>query len=808
MIYELFTRSMELPSAQRYAFMHSQCSDETILAQVFSLISADDDEFTLSNNVERESDLFHHQSLVSVGDVISVYQLESCLGHGGMGTVFKALRIDGNFEQTVAIKVISPHLYKILDTNRLNSEANFMAKLNHNSICKVHDAGITDSGVHYIVMEYIEGVEISTFFAKSRFTLNEKLIVFGNLCEAVNYAHQKQIVHGDLKPANILFTDSKQIKILDFGISHVITEQNISLSSEEKIHFYAMTTDYASPELMNGEKPSVYSDVYALGKVLSCLLTECNVETYSYTPELLAITDKATAVLTTERYASVSELKNDINSFLSGYVVSTYQADHLYRVKKFVFNRHPISVMTSLTFVIIFSILIANLINQHLDLKSEKYQTDLMLEKFSLVLDLDLDAKSDVEMSLANNYESRDEDEKASKLYKKVISRVDSLDDTDAAFDAGARLLKLFIKKGEFILIESTLTILKDKLQFFPDSNLPVTASQAMFYHFFINSTYHRNKNTNKETFKFHTRLMQSIKSKYWQELTSQQKAELFYSMDIKENFQTLSTVTTSEYYPEFQKTPEKTSLYELAVDKVIKFKSEVGDLIDKRSIQTEKYFPNTQEIINFLESSPVYWATTHKRSFNYEKMNFAIFSEGVSKFKTSSGIYNVHSNVLTMDFGEGSESDNYLYISTKLALSVPLMDGDLTVLAHNDFLSGKNNQNWADNELINNDWYHIYDDTTDPRGSVEPSLVKIEFYDSSANLLKEKVMINAHWNISDDLLVLKTLDKNQTLTQLVKVASDDDIIIVKNKDSMLLSLFINNKDQAEFIIKSWQALL
>jgi len=806
MIYELFTRSMELPSEQRYAFIHSQCSDETILAQVFSLISADDDEFTLSNNVERESDLFHHQSLVSVGDVISVYQLDHCLGHGGMGTVFKALRIDGNFEQTVAIKVISPHLYKILDTNRLNSEANFMAKLNHNSICKVHDAGITESGVHYIVMEYIEGVDVSTFFAESKFTLNEKLIAFGDLCEAVNYAHQKQIVHGDLKPANILFTDNKQVKILDFGISHVLTEKNISLSSEQKVHFYAMTTDYASPELMNGEKPSVYSDVYALGKVLSCLLTQCNVESNS--PELLAITDKATAVLTTERYASVSELKNDINLFLSGYVVSIYQADHFYRVKKFVFNRHPISVMTSLTFVIIFSILIANLINQHLDLKSEKYQTDLMLEKFSLVLDLDLDAKSDVEMSLANNYESRDEDDKASKLYKKVISRVDSLDDTDAAFDAGARLLKLFIKKGKFTLIESTLSILKDKLQFFPDSNLPVTASQAMFYHFFINSTYHRKKNTNKKTFKFHTQLMQGIKGKYWQELTSQQKAELFYSMDIKENSQSLSAVTSSGYYPEFQKTTEKTSIYELTVDNVIKFKNEIGNLIHKKGISSEKYFPNTQKIINFLESSPVYWATTHKRSFNYEKMNYAIFSGGISKFKASSGIYNVHSNVLTMDFGEGAESDNYLYISTKLALSVPLMDGDLTVLAHNDFLSGQNNQNWTNNELINNDWYHIYDDTSDPKGAVGPSLIKLEFYDLSVNLLKGKVMIDTHWSISDDLLILKASDKNTAPTQLVKVASDDNIIIVKNKDSMLLSVFINNKDQAEFIMQSWQELL
>jgi serine/threonine-protein kinase len=799
---------MELPSEQRHAFIHSQCSDETILAQVFALISSDDDEFTLSNNVERESDLFHHQSLVSVGDIVSVYQLESCLGHGGMGTVFKAIRIDGSFEQTVAIKVISPHLYKLLDTNRLNSEANFMAKLNHNNICKVHDAGITDSGIYFIVMEHIEGVEIATFFAESRVTLNDKLIAFGDLCEAVNYAHQQQIVHGDLKPANILFTNNKQIKILDFGISHVITEQNTSLSSDQKIHFYAMTTDYASPELMNGEKPSVYSDVYALGKVLSCLLSLCKVELYNNGAELLAITNKATATLTTERYASVSELKNDINLFLSGHVVSTYQADHFYRLKKFVFNRHPISATTSLIFVIIFSILIANLIYQHLDLKSEKYQTDLMLEKFSLVLDLDLDAKSDVEISLANNYESRDEDKKASKLYQKVISRVDMLNNTDAAFDAGARLLNLFIKRAELTLIESTLDMLKGKLQFFPGSNLPVTASQAMFYHFFINSTYHRSESINSKIFKFHTRLMKDIKDKYWQELTSQQKAELFYSMDVKDNSQTLSTITSSRNHPEFQKTTEKTSIYEFVVESVVKFKSKVVGLIYNKNSQSEKYIPSTQQVTHFLESSPVYWASTHERRFNYEKMNSATFFEGVSKFKAISGVYNVHNNILTMDFGEGAESDSYLYISAKLALSVPFIDGDLTVLAHDDFLSGKNNQNWSNNELINNDWYHIYDNASDPNEAVQPSLVKIKFDHSSANLMKGKVKIDANWSIDHDLLILKSSEGNSVASQLVKVASDGEIIIIKDKGSMLLSVFIKNKEQAEFIIKSWQSLL
>jgi len=407
MIYDLFTRSMALPEGDRADFLQAQCADENIIERVMALINADVDGFTLSGSVKNDVEQFHQHS-PKIGDVVSVFRLTNCLGNGGMGTVFQAQRIDGSFDQTVAIKIISPHLYHFFDAQHLNTEANFMAKLSHNNICSVFDAGITDEGTHFIVMEYIEGQSVDHFFDHGGNSITDKLNKFIDLCEAVNFAHQKHVVHGDLKPANILLKNNGQIKVLDFGISHLINEQNALVTNQERIPFHAMTTQYASPELTNGDKPTVYSDVYALGKILAALIAHSPNRRFQYLSELEAIVLRATAHSVTNRYASVSEMRSDIQLYLRGYVADAYRANHLYRLRKFALKRYPIAVTSGVVFMVVCSLLIINLFNQHNDLQHEKYQTDVMLEKFSLVLDLDYNAKSDVEMSLANNYESRD----------------------------------------------------------------------------------------------------------------------------------------------------------------------------------------------------------------------------------------------------------------------------------------------------------------------------------------------------------------------------------------------------------------
>jgi len=300
---------------------------------------------------------------------------------------------------------------------------------------------------------------------------------------------------------------------------------------------------------------------------------------------------------------------------------------------------------------------------------------------------------------------------------------------------------------------------------------------------------------------------MQGIKDKYWQELTNQQKAELTFSMDVKNPNQVVSQVNTSEYYSEFENTIEHESLYDIAGDNVDRFKNDIYKFINKKNNSSEKSLPQAEKIADFLESAPIFWASTHKRYFSYEEMNQAVFSAGVIKSKAGSGVYKVQSNALTMDFGEGPESDNYIYVSPQIALSAPLADGDLTVVAHKDFLNDKNNEPWTSDELITREWYHIYDGALTKKDRVQPSMVKIVFNNSAAKLIKGKKTINSHWSISNDLLVLKT-SSDKTLIELVKVVSDEDIIIVKTNGSKLPSLLINNKKQAEFIMQSWQELL
>ena len=254
MVYQLYSEAMQLAPKHREAFVRQQCNDQAILEQVLALLSAEHDDFTLSHYIAKESEIFAQQSTVEIGDIISVYELTEHLGQGGMGAVFKAKRIDGRFDQTVAIKVISSLLYPFFDSNKLVSEANFMAKLNHPNICSVYDAGITEEGLHFVVMEYLDGHQISNYFADADFTLHEKLTTFARLCSAVNYAHQMQVVHGDLKPANIIINQEQQIKVLDFGISQVINNPHSSSQEQTPEPLNGISKGFASPELINGGK--------------------------------------------------------------------------------------------------------------------------------------------------------------------------------------------------------------------------------------------------------------------------------------------------------------------------------------------------------------------------------------------------------------------------------------------------------------------------------------------------------------------------------------------------------------------------
>jgi len=801
MLYELFVKAISISKDEQKKYLvevkhtHPELFDELLEMLKDDAASKEVDTHYWSSLMENESAGIINSSQDLTGSIISSFKLAELIDKGGMGSVYKAQRCDGQFEQTVAIKVIHSELENIIGEQALIREAGFMAKLTHPNISKVYDAGVSDDGHYYIVMEYIEGCSIIEKFKDKSLNQEVKLKLFCDLCDAVNHAHQMQVIHADLKPANILVTQDNQIKVLDFGIARMFNSRSTDNSAAYTSYLNAMTVSFASPELLAGERPNMYSDIYALGKIFSALFIQQHVKKSNYHGELEALVNKATAVTPSERYVSVLELKNDINRFISGYVVTAYQASQLYRINKFVFNRHPISVTTGLIFIITFSTLTTNLVIQYHDLKNEKYQTDLMLEKFSLVLDLDLDAKSAVEIALANNYGSQNKNEQALTLYKKIISRVSLLKNKDVAFDAGSKVIKLLIKTQKYELIESTLAKLKQQLNFLPNKNVPTTTSQAMFYHFYLSFTYHNNPNGNKHLYKPHTELVLDIKDIYWSSLSDQQKTELNFSINRDEGYQELQKTKISLYYPEFKQSPKE--------NRVINYL--FNDIIDEDT--RLKYLPKSQNVSTFLESSSIFWTSTHVNFVKDEETNQASFSEGITRFKEYSGIYQVDNNRLSMDYGEGADSDYFIYVSSLFALSVPV-DGDLNIMAHSDFLHKNKPLLWTKKELLDNDWYHVYDGATNSNEPIKPSMVKISFQKSGAHFKQGSQIIEGLWEINNEYLSLTLPNSNKAPIQLVKSLSDTNIIIVKDGVSSLPSVLIKNKELAEYIIGYWQELL
>jgi serine/threonine-protein kinase len=194
------------------------------------------------------------------------YTCDEILGAGGMGTVYRAHRDDGQFSQTVAIKVLRGSLRLEWDRRRFLAERQILARLSHPHIARLLDGGMTVEGEPYLVMELVEGEPIDRYCDNRRLTVDQRIELFGQVLEAVDYAHRNLVVHRDLKPSNILVTAAGAVKVLDFGTSKLLEEDSTTTA------LHALTPRYASPEQLRGEPAGVPSDVYSSGIVLYELL--------------------------------------------------------------------------------------------------------------------------------------------------------------------------------------------------------------------------------------------------------------------------------------------------------------------------------------------------------------------------------------------------------------------------------------------------------------------------------------------------------------------------------------------------------
>ncbi|WP_066966702.1 serine/threonine-protein kinase [Microbulbifer sp. Q7] len=277
-IERLFNEALEHPPNARDQFLERACAgDEALRQSVESLLQQCTGGEQAAHIVENAARHFLDGPVLQAGVTLGAYRIIRPIGHGGMGDVYLAERADQTFDKRVAIKLIRNQLLNSDDVNaRFHSERQILAALEHPGIARLLDGGSTPEGIPYLVMEYIEGESITSYCHRHNASLEQRLVLFRKVCEAVDYAHQHLVVHRDIKPSNILVSTDGQPRLVDFGIAKILENSSIPLQQPETdIAERLLTPHYSSPEQLRGEAVSTASDVYALGVVLFELLTNC-----------------------------------------------------------------------------------------------------------------------------------------------------------------------------------------------------------------------------------------------------------------------------------------------------------------------------------------------------------------------------------------------------------------------------------------------------------------------------------------------------------------------------------------------------
>jgi serine/threonine protein kinase len=220
-----------------------------------------------------ESLLEEHQDRL-LGTRIGAYRVVSILGHGGMSTVYRAERDDGQYQQTVAIKVLHHATLHPRLRSRLHSERHILATLDHTSIARLIDSGDLDDGTPYLVMEHVEGQSIDAYCDSRTLFVRERLELFVQVCIAVQYAHRNLVVHRDIKAANILVTGDGTPKLLDFGIAKLLAPESLAHTlTVTRLQERLLTPENAAPEQVLGRPITTATDIYSLGVLLYQILT-------------------------------------------------------------------------------------------------------------------------------------------------------------------------------------------------------------------------------------------------------------------------------------------------------------------------------------------------------------------------------------------------------------------------------------------------------------------------------------------------------------------------------------------------------
>lgn len=379
----LFHGSLRLPEGpDRLAWIEAQCQgDGELLLEVCSLLETHA-EMEAANRVTP-------QPVPGIPTAsFGAYRAVELIGRGGMSSVYLARRADGQFEQTVALKIMAGYLTGPEFLRRFEIERQLLATLNHNNITRLLDGGVSSAGDPFLITEYVDGQPIDRWCDNRKLDVRARLKLFLQVCDAVDYAHRNLIVHRDLKPANILVNSEGQAKLLDFGTASLLgSDANATMTGTRML-----TPRYASPEQLRGERANTATDVFSLGVVLyellcgawpfgnpDSVLNELNraMGTVQAAPPFTVITDdsaqrrsapreqlrrvlkgdlsaivlKALQQEAGSRYESVRQFATDIGDFLDGRPVLARPQTVFYRAGKFI-RRRWLPVAAAAVFVL------------------------------------------------------------------------------------------------------------------------------------------------------------------------------------------------------------------------------------------------------------------------------------------------------------------------------------------------------------------------------------------------------------------------------------------------------------------------
>ena len=367
---EIFLKASALSADQQVAFLEQACGeDNELYKEVQSLLVAETDAAQYFDSLSQKigiSAFGVDDASALVDKTIGSWRIKELLGRGGMGAVYLVERSDGAYEKSAALKMLPLGLDNERARSRFKQERQILARLDHNNIAHLLDGGVSEEGIPFFVMDFVEGLPIDEYCRTHTCSLEEKLGLVLQVGRAVQYAHQNLVIHRDLKPSNVMVQEDGDIRLLDFGIAKILESTGESAHATQAA-LRPVTPAFASPEMLRGEEVGVSTDVYSLGVLLYLLLSEklpldydgltgAEILAKAKTDrapllgthqDLDAIIGKSLSKEARNRYQSMESFCIDLENFLTKRPVNARAQTPWYRFTRFVNrNRGSLSMAT------------------------------------------------------------------------------------------------------------------------------------------------------------------------------------------------------------------------------------------------------------------------------------------------------------------------------------------------------------------------------------------------------------------------------------------------------------------------------